>query len=157
MFERSWCFKFVICAGLRLLRARHPDDLPPTVRLRALGKRRDFVICYKMYSKIKRGFVYRTVCDCMGSNWDNVSALTLTYEGSDPDPVWLAGLLQSTQLHMLLQGTAPSKHSQYFFRHLERRHLQPILCAVTGRTSLWFAKDGLYLESKAAGLRSSIV
>ena len=35
---------------------------------------------------------------------------------------------------MELQGTPPWKHSQYFFRQRDLRHLQPFLCAMLDTT-----------------------
>ena len=69
-----------------------------------------------------------------------------------PSTPGLFVLQQFKHVQVLLQGTPAWKHSQYFFKHIDLRHLQPILCAITS----WFWLPCLNFESKALGLRSSI-
>lgn len=54
---------------------------------------------------------------------------------------------QPTQLHFSEQGTPLLKHSQYFFRQADLRHLQPVLCTTAscfcgGSTQRTITKSG---------------
>ena len=62
-------------------------------------------------------------------------------------------------MQISLQATLPSKHSQYFFRQDDFRHLHPTLCVTPAPLEVESEEDaqvGLYLESKALGFLSNI-
>lgn len=70
-------------------------------------------------------------------------------------------LQQFKHVQMPLQATAAWKHSQYFLRHKDFLHLQPFLWAMAVAAAMGADEDdstaGLNFESKALGLRSSII
>lgn len=49
----------------------------------------------------------------------------------DPDKAFVVVLQQCKQVHVDEQETPAWKHSQYFFRHMDFRQRQPLLCAMT--------------------------